>query len=81
MATITIRNLEESIKKRLRIRAATHNNSMEEEVRLILHDVLENNEKEGGLGTLIHKRFLTAGGVELPEQKRKEFPRKPDFLG
>lgn len=81
MATITIRNLEDSIKKRLRIRAATHNRSMEEEARLILRDVLENNEKEGGLGTLIHKRFMTAGGIELPAQKREQIPRKPDSPG
>ena len=33
MASITIRNLEELLKARLRIRAATHGRSMEEEAR------------------------------------------------
>jgi antitoxin FitA len=36
MASITIRNLEELLKARLRIRAATHGRSMEEEARDIL---------------------------------------------
>ncbi len=36
MATLTIRNLDNDIKERLRIRAARHGHSMEEEVRLVL---------------------------------------------
>ena len=36
MASITIRNLEDEIKQRLRVRAAEHGRSMEEEVRDIL---------------------------------------------
>ena len=38
MASITIRNLDESVKARLRIRAAQHGRSMEEEARHILRD-------------------------------------------
>jgi hypothetical protein len=33
MASITIRNLEDDLKRRLRIRAAGHGRSMEEEAR------------------------------------------------
>ena len=40
MASITIRNLEEGLKRRLRIRAAEHGGSMEEEARSILRTVL-----------------------------------------
>src|SRR5207244_798181 len=36
MASITIRQLDEDLKKRLRLRAATHGRSMEDEVRTIL---------------------------------------------
>ena len=36
MASITIRNLEEDIKQRLRVRAAAHGRSMEEEALEIL---------------------------------------------
>ena len=36
MASITVRNLDETIKKRLRLRAAEHGRSLEAEVRDIL---------------------------------------------
>lgn len=36
MASITIRNLEDAVKQRLRVRAAEHGHFMEEEVRNIL---------------------------------------------
>jgi len=39
MASITIRNLEVDLKRRLRIRAAEHGRSMEEEARDILRVV------------------------------------------
>ena len=35
MASLTIRNLDETLKRRLRLRAAGHGRSMEEEVREI----------------------------------------------
>ena len=40
MASITVRNLEEGLKRRLRIRAAEHGGSMEEEARSILRTAL-----------------------------------------
>ncbi len=50
MASLTVRQLDEKLKKLLRLRAARHGRSMEDEVRVILreaaaetgHDVLEN---------------------------------------
>ena len=36
MGSLTVRNLPESVKKRLRLRAAANGRSMEEEVRLLL---------------------------------------------
>ena len=41
MATLSIRNLSDHLKHRLRIRAATNGRSMEEEVRCILREVLD----------------------------------------
>jgi len=38
MSSLTVRNLPESVKKRLRLRAAANGRSMEEEVRLLLAD-------------------------------------------
>jgi antitoxin FitA len=40
MATITIRNLDEQLKRNLRLRAAGHGRSMEQEARVILADAL-----------------------------------------
>ena len=77
---ITIRNLDDSIKTRLRMRAAFHDRSMEEEARVILRDALQDADEERGLGTLIHKRFMSTGGAELPPPKRHEGARKPDNL-
>ncbi|GAB1580716.1 bifunctional phosphopantothenoylcysteine decarboxylase/phosphopantothenate--cysteine ligase CoaBC [Phyllobacterium phragmitis] len=39
MASITIRNLDDTVKERLRLRAARNGRSMEEEARLILGDI------------------------------------------
>ena len=80
MATITIRNLDDSIKTRLRVRAANHDRSMEEEVRVILNDALQGAGEQRGLGTLIHERFMAAGGVELEPIRRDQPARKPDDL-
>ena len=63
MAAITIRNLDESIKTRLRIRAASHDRSMEEEARAILREALQVGAAGHRLGTLIHRRFMAAGGA------------------
>lgn len=40
MTTLTIRNLDERLKRNLRLRAAGHGRSMEQEVRVILADAL-----------------------------------------
>jgi plasmid stability protein len=78
MAAITIRNLNDSLKTKLRMRAASHDRSMEEEARSILREALQ--EEEHGLGSLIHERFLEAGGGELPPPDRSQPNRKPDNL-
>lgn len=39
MASITIRNLDDGVKQRLRVRAAEHGRSMEEEARELLREV------------------------------------------
>ena len=41
MASITVRNLDDDVKTRLRMRAASHGRSMEEEARLILAGAVE----------------------------------------
>lgn len=41
MASLTVRQLDEKLKKRLRLRAARHGRSMEDEIRTILRDAAE----------------------------------------
>lgn len=64
MATLTIRNLDNQTKQKLRQIAAARGHSMEEEVRRILDRAVQQAE-EKGLGTRIVEEFAAIGGVEL----------------
>ncbi len=79
MATLTIRNLEDDLKARLRIEAAQHGHSMEEEVRTILRRALGQPPAARGLGTRIHQRFADLGGVDLDLPARTDTPRAADL--
>jgi len=80
MATLTIRQLDERTKARLRVQAAHHGRSMEEEAREILRSALTRVETEGGsLAESIRKRFAAFGGVELELPKRDPLRQPPDF--
>ncbi|SIT68441.1 hypothetical protein SAMN05216526_0851 [Ectothiorhodosinus mongolicus] len=75
MATLTIRNFDETLKMHLRLRAAEHGRSMEEEVRCILRQELAKPASEYGLGSRIVSRFSdVAGDLPLPERSQ---PRPP----
>ncbi len=80
MASITIRNLDDSLKARLRVRAAERGHSMEEEAREIIRCELSDQPgKTRNLAVAIRRRFVDLGGVELPEVER-DLPREPlDF--
>ncbi len=66
MASITIRQLPENTKRKLRIRAAQHGRSMEQEAREILKSALKEQEKPPkNLAEAIRRRFAPLGGVEL----------------
>ncbi len=79
MASITIRNLDDEVKTRLRIKAAENGRSMEEEARTILREAVElKATPTKGLGTAIHELFRPFGGVELdipPREPMREPPR------
>lgn len=80
MAVMTIRNIDDAIKTRLRIRAALHGKSMEEEARDILRSALSTEPvRLRDLGQAIHERFAALGGVELPEILREPSRAPPDF--
>ena len=81
MASITIRQLEDTTKERLRIRASQHGRSMEEEAREILKVALKGKRtKERHLAESIRRRFSALGGVELTILKR-ETANRPIKLG
>jgi plasmid stability protein len=79
MASITIRNLDDDIKAQLRVVAASHGRSMEEEVRVIIRHALFKSEKSGGLGSRINARFAAVGGVDLEVPARKDKARAASF--
>jgi len=80
MAVMTIRNIDEAIKTRLRIRAALHGKSMEEEARDILRSALSTEPvRPRDLGQAIHERFAALGGVDLPEIPREPSREPPGF--
>ena len=62
MASITVRNLEEGLKRRLRIRAAENGRSMEEEARVILRTTLYHQPPaQEDLASAIRARFAPSG--------------------
>lgn len=77
MASITIRNLDEELKRRLRIRAAEHGHSMEEEAREILRQAMSRPAPAPNLGEAIHRRFAALGGVDLELPDRAPMPAPP----
>ena len=80
MASITVRNLEDGLKHRLRIRAAKNGRSMEEEARDILRTALNHQQPEQeNLASAIRARFAPLGGVELEIPPRSPI-RKPPRL-
>jgi plasmid stability protein len=80
VASITIRNLDEALKARLRVQAAVHGRSMEDEARDILRVALNREPAPpANLAAAIRARFAPLGGVELPEVTREPMRDPPDF--
>lgn len=80
MASITIRNLDEPLKARLRVRAAMHGHSMEDEARDILRTALNLEPvPPRNLATAIRARFAPLGGMDLPALPREPVRDPPDF--
>ena len=80
MTTLTIRQLDEKTKSRLRVQAAHHGRSMEQEAREILRSALTAaRPKTRNLPESIRQRFSAFGGVELELPKRDPIRHPPDF--
>ena len=80
MASITIRNLDDEVKTRLRVRASANGRSMEDEARLVLAEAVNREPAPvKGLGTAIHELFEPFGGVELELPPREPMRDPPRF--
>ena len=75
MASLTVRKLDEMLKRRLRMRAAANGRSMEEEARVILREALAQHPPRT-LGEIALEIFGTRHGVEL-ETHPPAMPRQP----
>lgn len=81
MPMLTIRNIDESLKKELRITAAKQGVSMEEQARVILRNALYKTKRKKGFGSRTHEYFMKAGGIDLELPKRTIHRNPPDFTG
>jgi antitoxin FitA len=84
MASLTVRNLEESTKRKLKVRAAQHGRSMEQEVREILNSAVREKPQEkaktgANLAEKIRAIWEPLGGVDL-ELPPREAMRDRDWL-
>lgn len=79
MASITIRKLDDETKTRLRVRAAHHKRSMEEEARYILRTALARDAAApGNLAEAIHAHFRPLGGINLRVPPREPMREPPE---
>ncbi len=80
MATITVRDLDEATRSKLRIRAARNGRSMEAEVRDILETaVTAEPTHRFGLGSRIHALFAEIGGADDLVIEPRVIHRDPPF--
>ncbi|MEA2736893.1 MAG: antitoxin FitA [Acetobacteraceae bacterium] len=79
MASITIRHLDDTLKRRLRIRAAEHGRSMEEEAREILRKEVGVAAPPVNLAAAIRARVAPLGGVDLDLPPREPMRDPPSF--
>lgn len=79
MASITIRNLDDDIKQRLRVRAAERGHSMEEEARDILRRVMAEEAPPRDLAAAIRARVAPADRVDLDLPAREQMREPQSF--
>jgi antitoxin FitA len=80
MSTLTIRNLDDETKTRLRTQAALHGCSMEQEVRDILRRAVQPAVAEENFARRIQQRFAGLEAEDLPIPKRRS-ARLPETVG
>lgn len=71
MSSLTIRNLDDQLKTLLRMQAARHSCSMEQEVRDILRRAVQIQPAGTGFAQKVRERFTGLNVDELPIPKRR----------
>jgi plasmid stability protein len=79
MASITIRNIDETLKTKLRLQSAQHGCSMEAEVRNILRQALLPSVAPSDFADRIHQRFVGLNSDSLPIPARQNVRTPPDM--
>lgn len=83
MASVLIRNVDETLHARLKERAAAHHRSLEEEARELLRAAVARREAPAreNLATLARRLFGTEYGADLDIPPRGSAPKSipPDF--
>lgn len=80
MGSILIRKVDDRLKRKLRLRAAKHGRSMEEEARDILRSALaKETQPPRSLWASIRARIEPLGGVEIPEVSDQPVRAPPKF--
>lgn len=78
--TMTIRNIDDQLKTRLRVQAAMHGRSMEDEARDILRSALSVEPVSGAsLVQAIRGRIAPLGGVDLDLPERDPMRAPPEL--
>lgn len=78
MAALSIRDLDDAVKDRLRLRAAQNGRSMEAEIRAILTAAVTEAPRTD-LFSALSERFTRLGGVDLDLPPRTTPPRAADL--
>ena len=81
MAALSIRDLDDTVKEKLRIRAARHGRSMEAEIRAILISAVTEEGGQTDLFSALTERFSRLGGLDLDLPARATSPRGADLPG
>jgi len=79
MAALSIRDLDDSVKEKLRRRAAEHGRSMEAEIRAILTAAVTDEPSRMDLFSALTERFGRLGGVDLDIPARAAPPRAAEL--
>lgn len=79
MAAVSVRDLDDTVRQPLRVRAAQHGRAMEAEIRAILTEAVSPPTDPRGLAQTLLARFGDPGGVDLELPPRVEAPRAADL--